>query len=81
MMRKRLYAIYILLVISGISIYSAFAASQTVNVSRTAVPEDTIPRTPTRFPVAKTTIETFDDLHSLPPADLKTPENVRTEVE
>ena len=80
-MRKRLYAIYILLVISGISIYSAFAASQAVNVSRTAVPDDTIPRTPTRFPVAKTTIETFDDLHSLPPADLKTPENVRTEVE
>ena len=81
MMRKRIFSIYILLVISGISLYSAFAASQAVRPAGQTPASDTIPRTPSRFPVAKTSIETFDDLHTLPPADLKTPENVHTDFE
>ena len=81
-MRKRLFAIYIILVISGICLYSAGASSQAAPPpGQQAAASDTTPRTPSRFPVAKTSIETFDDLHRLPPADLKTPENVRTEVE
>ncbi len=81
MMGKRIFSIYILLVISGISLYSAFAASQAVRPAGQTPASDTIPRTPSRFPVAKTSIETFDDLHTLPPADLKTPENVHTDFE
>lgn len=40
-------------------------------------PEDTVPL----FPVRKTQITTYQDLKDNPPADLKTPSNVKTEVE
>ena len=41
--------------------------------------EDTTKKS--RFPVAKTSIETYEDLYKSSPADLKTPENVRSVFE
>ena len=40
-------------------------------------PDDTLPR----YPVKKTQITTYEDLKGNPPADLKTPSNIKTSVE
>lgn len=84
-MNKRLYyLLYIFLCISGIGIYSAFAAyNRTFSApdipaplsTFEPAPEDTVKKS--RFPVAKTSVETYEDLYKTSPADLKTPENVR----
>ena len=69
-------------------IYSAFAAYNRTfsslnlpeaSVSSIPAPEDTTKKS--RFPVAKTSIETYEDLYKNSPADLKTPENVRSVFE
>ena len=88
-MNKRLYyLLYIFLCISGIGIYSAFAAYNRTfsslnlpeaSASSISAPEDTTKKS--RFPVAKTSIETYEDLYKNSPADLKTPENVRSVFE
>ena len=39
------------------------------------VPDDTVPKVRTRFPVAKTVPEEYQDLTKQSPADLKTPDN------
>lgn len=80
-MRKRTYLLYILIFFSGISFYPAFAVSSSPYADISINPEDTITRTPARYPVAKTSVEEYDDLKNRPVADLKTPENVRTEIE
>lgn len=45
------------------------------------VPDDTVPKLRTRFPVAKTVPEEYQDLTKQSPADLKTPDNVKSVVE
>lgn len=45
------------------------------------VPDDTVPKVRTRFPVAKTVPEEYQDLTKQSPADLKTPDNVKSVVE
>ncbi len=44
-------------------------------------PEDTVRQPKTRFPVAKTVPEKYEDIVKQSPADLKTPENVKTTIE
>ncbi len=44
-------------------------------------PQDTIPKIKTRFPVSKTVPEEYQDIVNESPADLKTPDNVKTRIE
>ncbi|MCD7710703.1 MAG: cell surface protein SprA, partial [Porphyromonadaceae bacterium] len=81
MMKKKFFSLYFLLILSGINSYSAFAASRPADFISSFILDDSIPRTPSRFPVSKTSVETYEDLYQLPPADLKTPENVHTDIE
>lgn len=46
-----------------------------------AAPEDTVPKVKTRFPVAKTTPENYQDIVQESTVDLKTPDNVKTVIE
>lgn len=83
------------MVVSGICTYSAFAAynkaaavvselqdviaTDTLSVRRNG-PEEKKPEKP-RYSVKKTTVENYDDLKAVAPADLKTPDNVKSVVE
>lgn len=51
------------------------------DAGRQVVPDDTVPKVRTRFPVAKTVPEEYQDLTKQSPADLKTPDNVKSVVE
>ncbi len=51
------------------------------DAGRPVVPDDTVPKVRTRFPVAKTVPEEYQDLTKQSPADLKTPDNVKSVVE
>ncbi|MEG1575067.1 MAG: hypothetical protein RR341_08375 [Bacteroidales bacterium] len=86
---------YIILAISGICTYSAFAAynrdESAVNEFQDVIATDTIAvkrnnpaekkHEKPRYSVRKTTVENYEDLNAAPPADLKTPENVKSVVE
>ncbi|MCP9612720.1 cell surface protein SprA [Coprobacter tertius] len=96
-MSKRLNVlIYIFLFIGGVGFYSAFAAYERTfsvsdfseymaeQVARQIIADsdsDSVKTVKSRFPVTKTSPETYDDLLKKSPADLKTPENVQTVVE
>ena len=45
------------------------------------MPQDTLPKVKTRFPVSKTFPEEYQDIVNESPADLKTPDNVKTRIE
>ncbi len=66
--------------VSGVGIYSAFAALQ---AAAPQTPAETLPADsiPVHFPVAKTAPETYEEIGKTTPADLETPDNVKTEVE
>ena len=86
----RLLIIFTILAISGIGSYSAYAAYNQVSEMQDVISTDTISVNNSyqpqkvekpRFSVRKTTVEEYKDLESVAPADLKTPENIKTEVE
>ncbi len=91
-MRKRVRKIiFLILVASGVGGYSAFAAMQAPDRQETArktqaqpsaiegeVDGDSIQM---HFPVAKTVPETYDEIGQTASVDLKTPENIKTEIE
>ncbi|MBR5532776.1 MAG: cell surface protein SprA [Bacteroidales bacterium] len=86
----RLLIIFTILAISGIGGYSAFAAYNQVNEFQDVISTDTIsvnssPQTKKdakpRFSVKKTSIEEYKDLQYNNAADLKTPENIKSEIE
>ncbi|MBQ3576243.1 MAG: cell surface protein SprA, partial [Coprobacter sp.] len=90
MKKIRLLIIFTILAISGIGCYSAFAAYNQVNELQDVISTDTISVNPSpqpqkhekpRFSVKKTTIEEYKDLETIAPADLKTPDNVKSEIE
>lgn len=73
-----------MLLFSGIAIYSAFAAWSPEyipvfeDMPYTEAPADSVSP---RFPVSKTSVETYEDLLQNRPADLKNPENLKSEIE
>lgn len=80
------FILWITILLFGAGLYSmntdflAYAMSLP-DVKLPVVPDDTIPKVRTRFPVAKTVPEEYQDLTKQSPADLKTPENVKSVVE
>lgn len=80
------FILWITILLFGAGLYSmntdflAYAMSLP-DVKLPVVPDDTIPKVRTRFPVAKTVPEKYQDLTKQSPADLKTPENVKSVVE
>ena len=76
-MRKSLF-LYISLFLCGIVIYPAPLAAQSETPPAPTPDEDSVA---VRYPVAKTSIEHYEDLFHRPVADLKTPENLHTEIE
>ena len=92
MKRGRILLIYIIIIVSGICPYSAFAAYTVPQDADRVISTDTISvrntsgtRQPKhekpRYSVKKTTVESYDDLDPVTPADLETPENVKSVVE
>ena len=90
MKKIRLLIIFTILAISGIGCYSAFAAYNQVREIQDVISTDTITVSNTpqknkhekpRYSVKKTTIEEYKDLESVSPADLKTPDNIKSEIE
>lgn len=92
MKRGRILLIYIIIIVSGICPYSAFAAytvpqdgdrvisTDTISVRNTSGTRQPKHEKP-RYSVKKTTVESYDDLDPVTPADLETPENVKSVVE
>ena len=88
MKRKHLLISTLLLCICGI-IYSVFAKTSFIPIGSTALfpgieelqqsTRDTV--NAVRFPVAKPTVETYEDLHQTTTMDLTDPENVKTVIE
>ena len=87
-----LIIIFAIIAMSGIGFYSAFAAYNYVNeielqdiISTDTISVSGTPQKPKhekpRYSVKKTTIEDYRDLSSVAPADLKTPENIKSEFE
>ena len=60
--------------------FNAYTASLP-EVEPLAAPDDTVPKVQTRFPVAKTIPEEYEEIGKQSPADLKTPDNVKTTIE
>lgn len=86
-MRRTLkFIFWITILLFGAGLYSmntdflAYAMSLP-DTNLPVVPDDTVPKVRTRFPVAKTVPEEYQDLTKQSPADLKTPENVKSVVE
>jgi len=83
-MNKRFikYFLWLVLFLFGAGIYAINAGYLNMAPS---LPEPEIPTAPqdtlTRFPVAKTVPETYEDIDKQFPADLRNPENVKTTVE
>ena len=79
-MRRTLkFIFWITILLFGAGLYSmntdflAYAMSLP-DTNLPVVPDDTVPKVRTRFPVAKTVPEEYQDLTKQSPADLKTPE-------
>ena len=88
MKRKILkYTLWITFLLFTVGLYSLNADFSAFNASipeielLDAFPQDTLPKTKTRFPVAKTVPEEYQDILNESPADLKTPDNVKTRIE
>ena len=86
-MRRTLkFILWITILLFGAGLYSmntdflAYAMSLP-DTELLVVPDDTVPKVRTRFPVAKTVPEEYQDLTKQSPADLKTPDNVKSVVE
>lgn len=85
-MKRRIlkHTFWISLLLFGIGMYSlnagylAFAVFPPQLELLDDLPQDTIPA---RYPVSKTTPEEYDDILTQSPADLRSPENVKTQVE
>lgn len=82
--KTRKYLICILILLLGTGIYSLNADYLTYTavlpeLELIEAPEDTVPAT--RYPVSKTVPEEYRDLLKQSPADLKSPENLKTYVE
>ncbi|WP_293740920.1 cell surface protein SprA [uncultured Parabacteroides sp.] len=86
-MRRTLkFILWITILLCGAGLYSMNAdllayAMPMPDAGRPVVPDDTVPKVRTRFPVAKTVPEEYQDLTKQSPADLKTPDNVKSVVE
>lgn len=85
-MRKILKYIWVAVLLFGVGAYSLNAGFLSYTLSlpdeeSPVVPDDTVPKVRTRFPVSKTVPEGYQDLTKQSPADLKTPENVKSVVE
>ena len=87
-MRKTIkYICWLIGLLFGVGLYSSLNAdflayTQALpEISLVDAPEDTVPQTKTRFPVSKTVPEEYEDIVKQSPADLKTPENVKTTIE
>ena len=92
-MRRRIrIGSIVALTVSGLGVYSAFAALQAPEQQELSAPErqeqttgDTQPAAPTseplHYPVAKTVPESYDEIDQKAPVDLKNPSNLKTEVE
>ncbi|MDR2627478.1 MAG: cell surface protein SprA, partial [Dysgonamonadaceae bacterium] len=84
-MKKRSVHIFLLLVAAlfmGDYVLKAGRSSVSESQAETASLQavaDTVKKT--RYPVAKTSPDTYEDIHKPHPVDLKTPENVKSEVE
>ncbi|WP_456087180.1 T9SS outer membrane translocon Sov/SprA [Parabacteroides sp.] len=86
-MRRTLkFILWITILLFGAGLYSmntdflAYAMSLP-DPELPVMPDDTVPKVRTRFPVAKTVPEEYRDLTKQSPADLKTPDNVKSVVE
>ena len=81
------YILWITILLFGVGLYSlnadflAYTASLPEFELLTSPEEDTIRKVKTRYPVAKTVPEEYQDILKESPADLKTPENVKTTIE
>lgn len=86
-MRRTLkFILWITILLFGAGLYSMNADLLAYTMSLPdaelpVVPDDTVPKVRTRFPVAKTVPEEYQDLTKQSPADLKTPDNVKSVVE
>lgn len=86
-MRRTLkFILWITILLCGAGLYSMNAdllayAMPLPDAGQPVVPDDTVPKVRTRFPVAKTVPEEYQDLTKQSPADLKTPDNVKSVVE
>ena len=86
-MRRTLkFILWITILLCGAGLYSMNAdflayTMYLPEAKRLVVPDDTIPKVRSRFPVAKTVPEEYQDLTKKSPADLKTPDNVKSVVE
>lgn len=83
MKRRFIYIALLMIVLSGVGFYSLNAdyliyTKELPEFELIPQEEDTIPP---RYPVAKIKPEEYRDLLKNPPADLRDPENVKTEVE
>ncbi|MBP3518708.1 MAG: cell surface protein SprA [Parabacteroides sp.] len=85
-MRKILKYIWVAVLLFGVGAYSLNAGFLSYTLSlpdeeSPVIPDDTVPKVRTRFPVSKTVPEGYQDLTKQSPADLKTPDNVKSVVE
>lgn len=90
-MRKKIfiYFLWATFFLFGVGMYSlnadylAFTASlpEISLIDEAGIPQDTVPKVKTRFPVAKTIPEEYNDILKESPADLRTPDNVKTSIE
>ena len=76
-----------MLAVSGLGAYSAFAAlqsadpqspSSSISATQSNKESDSIQ---VRYPVTKTSPESYDEIGQIAPMDLKNPSNLKTEVE
>lgn len=87
-MRRRIrIGTIVVLAVSGLGTYSAFAALQSANpqsssssisATQSNKESDSIQ---VRYPVTKTSPESYDEIGQIAPMDLKNPSNLKTEVE
>ncbi|MDO4755811.1 MAG: cell surface protein SprA, partial [Parabacteroides sp.] len=81
------YILWITILLFGVGLYSlnadylAYTTSVPDLELLTPPEEDTIRKVKTRYPVSKTVPEEYQDIVKQSPADLKTPDNVKTTIE
>lgn len=86
-MRRTLkYILWITILLFGVGLYSLNAdfnayTALLPEVEPLTAPDDTVPKVQTRFPIAKTIPEEYEEIGKQSPADLKTPDNVKTTIE
>ena len=86
-MRRTLkYILWITILLFGVGLYSLNAdfnayTALLPEVEPLTAPDDTVPKVQTRFPIAKTIPEEYKEIGKQSPADLKTPDNVKTTIE